>query len=539
MLLAVHLFSGLALFLYGMNMMSAGLESVAGHKMKKIVGLFTKNRVIGVFVGALVTAIVQSSSAATVMVVGFVNAGIMNLSQAVGLIMGANIGTTITGQMVSFKLTELSPYAIVIGVVGLFFLKNDSKKEVFRIILGFGILFLGMHQMSETMVPLREVKEFKDMIITLSSPGIGNVLMGLFVGFAFTAIVQSSSATTALLVSMAAEGSISIVAAFPMLLGANIGTTVTAMLSSIGANKTAKKAAIMHLMFNVFGSLIFLVLFIAFRDNALDLMTSLGTNTKRQVANTHTIFNVVNTLMLLPFAGILVHLANKIIPGKDKEHTDIKLDDRMIETPIVAFEVVKSEIDRMGNIALNSCDNSIKAFINRDFKLCKKVFEDEKTINQMETAIVEFLFKLSNAEIDARERSYIDNMFNVVNDIERIGDHADNISELAVKLIEDNLTISKFAEEQLVNMAERVNKSVKQSLLSLQNQDKSLANVVIEREGEIDYMEKQLRQEHIKRLKDKLCKPVSGVTFLDVISNLERIGDHASNIALYVSDIED
>ncbi len=536
--LIIHLFSGLALFLYGMNMMSAGLESVAGSKMKKIVGLFTKNKFIGVMVGAFVTAIVQSSSAATVMVVGFVNAGIMNLSQAVGLIMGANIGTTITGQMVSFKLTELAPYAIVIGVVGLFFINYNRTKEYFRIILGFGILFLGMHEMSASMVPIREIPEFKELVVMLASPGVQNVLLGTFVGFAFTAIVQSSSATTALLVTMATEGTISIAAAFPMILGANIGTTVTAMLSGIGANKNAKKAAIMHLLFNVIGSLFFLILFILFRNKAVDIMTSLGSNAQRQIANTHTVFNVVNTLMLLPFSALLVKMANRIIPTTEEEEQQVRLDDRMIETPSVALQVVKNEIDRMGKMALQSFDNSLNSFIKKDWKLTNRVFKDEKVINEMESTIGEFLVKLSNADLNSRERSFIDNMFNVLNDIERIGDHADNIAELSVKNIEEKLVISEQAIEQLVTMGTRVNKSVKQALEALSEEDKAKANMVIEREGEIDYMEKQLRKEHIKRLNDKMCIPTSGVIFLDVISNLERIGDHASNIALYVSDIE-
>lgn len=538
MSLMIHLFSGLALFLYGMNMMSAGLESAAGSKMKRIVELFTKNRVIGVFVGFVVTFIVQSSSATTVMVVGFVNAGIMNLTQAIGLIMGANIGTTVTAQMVAFKLTEVAPYAIVIGVVGLFFIKADRLKEYFRIILGFGILFLGMHQMSQSMEPIREIQQFKDLVVTLSSPGVANVLLGTLVGFAFTAVVQSSSATTALLVSMATNGTIMIEAAFPMLLGANIGTTVTAMLSSIGTNKTAKKAAVMHLLFNVVGSGVFLLLFIVFRDGVVDIMKSLGATAERRIANTHTVFNVLNTIMLLPFAGVLVKMANKLVPDSKDDSQHAMLDERMIETPAVALQVVKTEIDRMGKITLDSYDKCLRGFIKKDSNVCSEVFKTEKLINEMERSIGEFLFKLSNSDLDMRERAFIDNMINVVNDIERIGDHADNIAELALEQINDKITISPMAIEQLEEMGKRVKKSVKQSLKALETEDRSIANMVIAREGEIDYMEKQLRKEHIKRLNDKLCLPASGVTFLDVISNLERIGDHASNIALYVSDLE-
>lgn len=535
--LVVALFSGLALFLYGMNAMSDGLEKVAGNRLKRIVELFTKNTVVGVFVGAFVTMLVQSSSATTVMVVGFVNAGIMNLTQAVGLIMGANIGTTITAQMVAFKLTDAAPYAITIGVAMLFFGKNAKMKNYAYVIFGFGLLFLGMHQMGVAMKPLKNMPAFQEVVVMLSSPGVLNSLLGVLIGLGFTALIQSSSATTALLVTMASEGTITIDAAFPMILGANIGTCVTAMLSSVGANKTAKKAALMHLFFNVFGSLLFLILFIVFRTPASELLHNIGGDATRQIANIHTIFNITNTLLFLPFAGLLVKLVNHILPTTEADgEYEKRLDDRMIETPIFAIQAVNNEVVRMGNIALKSYQSAVQSFVTMDPKLATDTFTLERTINEMEKYIADFLIKLSNSNVSNDERVSIDNMFNTINDIERIGDHADNLAELAMHRIENKLKISDHAIEELKYMSDRVEKSIVQSITGLEKGDRSLANQVIEREGEIDLMEKTLRKEHIRRLNEQKCEPTAGVIFLDVISNLERIGDHASNIALYVSD---
>lgn len=535
--IGVALFSGLALFLYGMNIMSEGLEKAAGARLKRIVELFTKNTVVGVFVGAFVTMLIQSSSATTVMVVGFVNAGIMNLSQAVGIIMGANIGTTITAQMVAFKLTEVAPYAITLGVGLLFFSKSSKTKNYALVIFGFGLLFMGMHQMGVAMKPLKDMPSFKNAVIMLSTPGVLNSLMALAIGLGFTSLIQSSSATTALLVTMASEGTITIDAAFPMILGANIGTCVTAILSSIGANKTAKKAALIHLIFNVFGSVLFLIIFIVFRNPVSAILHNLGGDATRQIANVHTVFNVTNTLLLLPFAGILVKLVNHLMPtDEEADQYEKKLDDRMIETPIFAIQAVNNEVLRMARLAHASYNNAIKAFVHFDIKAAHDTFAAEKHINEMEKYIADFLIKLSNSSVSNDERVSIDNMFNIINDIERIGDHADNLAELAMHRIENKLKISEHAIAELEHMSQRVEKSIVQAISSLELGDRTLANQVIEREGEIDLMEKTLRKDHIKRLNEQKCAPSAGVIFLDVISNLERIGDHASNIALFVSD---
>lgn len=535
--LAISLASGLALFLYGMKLMSEGLESVAGSKMKRIVELFTSNPIVGVFVGAFVTAIIQSSSATTVMVIGFVNAGIMNLTQAVSIIMGANIGTTITGQMVSFRLDALAPVAIVVGVFLLMAFASNRKQKYGYVILGFGLLFMGMGIMGDSMAPLKELQMFRDLIIALSSPGIGNILLGVLIGTAITAVIQSSSAVTAIIVAMASEGTITIDAAFPLILGANIGTTVTAMLSSVGANKMAIKAGLIHTLFNVVGSLIFVVLFILFREQSLTLMYAMGANAARQIANVHTVFNLVNTVLLFPFRNQLVCLVNKLIPGEESRGFSIRLDERMIETPAFAIQMVKTEIERMGEITMDSYDAAIKGYIEQSEKAAREVFEYEKQINEFESTIAGFLVKLSNAPITSDQRSFLDNMINVINDIERVGDHADNIAELAIHNIENDIYTSPMAYEQIKEMGDNVRKSIYQAFKALAEDDHALAEKVIEREGRIDNFEKVLRKEHIKRLSDGLCRPVAGVVFLDILSNLERIGDHASNIALYVLDL--
>ncbi len=534
----IQLLSGLALFLYGMSVMSENLEKVAGNKMKKIVEMFTSTPIRGVFVGTLVTAIIQSSSATTVMVIGFVNAGIMNLYQAVGIIMGANIGTTITGQMISFKLSALAPYAIIIGGFGLLLMNKKSQKDHFYIILGFGLLFFGMDMMSHSMSFLRESPEVAGLIEDLAKPDVAHTLMGLAIGAGITAIIQSSSAVTAIIVAMAASNAITIEASFPIILGANIGTTVTAILSSIGANKTAKKAALMHLLFNVIGSVFFILLFMIFRNQAVDIMKSLGSDAKRQIANTHTIFNVLNTIMLFPFAKLMIKWVNKMIPGEDKEDAVLRLDERMIETPSFAIQMTKTEIDRMGQLALESYSNSVEGYLMHDEEAIKNVFKIEKKINKMQRGISEFMIKLSGTTLTLQQKSYIDNMFNIVNDIERIGDHAENIAEMAEQVTAEKIHPSEMAIEQIRDMANKVQKSVGQSFKALETEDKYLAKKVIKREYRVDDLERAMRKQHIKRLQEGLCKPEAGIIFLDIISNLERIADHAAKISLYVNDIE-
>lgn len=534
----IGLIGGLGLFLYGMNVMGTGLEKTAGDKMKQIIGILTKNKFMAVIIGAFVTAIVQSSSATTVMVVGFVNAGIMSLTQAVGIIMGANIGTTITAQIVSINLTDIAPVAIGIGVSIWLFAKNRRIKNFAEILIGFGILFIGMDFMKEAVKPLREYEGFRNLLMSFGEGNLLHIAAAIFTGFAITAIVQSSSATTGILIALASEGLLPIESAFPILLGTNIGTCVTAMISSIGASKTAKRAALVHLLFNVIGTLVFIAFFTVPTIMAVTRISP--ENPARQLANAHTFFNITNTLILLPFSAVLVRIAERIIPYHAEEEREIEgikyLDDRILETPSIALVQVMKEVLHMGNLARYSFEKSIDGLLEGNLKSIRNTFRVEKKINELERLISTYLVKLSNREVSNVQREIITGLFNTINDIERIGDHAENIAELAEMKIENRLEFSEEAKNEVNHMAERVMKSFKQSMEAMKTGEMDLAERVIQREDEIDLMEKTLRKSHIDRLNQGLCMTSTGVVFLDAISNLERMGDHASNIAWAVID---
>lgn len=528
--IAIGVLGGLGLFLYGMNLMGAGLQKVAGEKLKGLIEMLTKNRVMGVFVGAVVTMIVQSSSATTVMVVGFVNAGMMKLTQAIGVIMGANIGTTITAQLIAFKLTDIAPLAMALGVGIWLFSSKKKTKEVAEVLIGFAILFIGMDFMSGALKPLREYEGFRAMMANLNNPALG-----ILVGFAVTVIVQSSSASMGLLLALASQGLVTIDIALPILFGENIGTCVTALLASIGASKTAKRAAIMHLLFNIFGTLIFMIVL---RYPIEWLVVKLSpTDVQRQIANAHTFFNISNVLIQLPFAGFIVLAAKKIIPGEDDEITGLKyLDDRIMETPTIAVNQASKEVLRMGKMAKDNLRTSIEAFITKDEKLTHKVFEEEKKINQLEKDITEYLVKLYNESLSDEQNAIVSTLFNTINDLERVGDHADNLAELAQYRIDNKFWFTDQALEELKIMFDKVEHSFTESLLAFKTADPTIAKRVIEYERDIDRLEKEYRANHIQRLNEAACHPSSGIVFLDVISNLERVADHSSNIAISILD---
>lgn len=522
----VELIGGLGLFLYGMKIMGDGLENAAGEKLKVILEKVTSNRFLGVLIGALVTAVIQSSSATTVMVVSFVNTGLMNLMQAVGVIMGANIGTTITAQMVSLDLSKIAPLFIGLGVVIVMTAKKKRVKEIGYIALGFGMLFLGMNMMSQSMAPLSESNTFKDIITVIGD----NRLVGVACGLAMTAIVQSSSATTGILVALASTNSISINAALPIILGCNIGTCVTALLASIGSNRTAKKAAMLHLMFNIIGVIIFL----PFTTILGNFVTSVNpSNVARQVANAHTIFNIIVTIILFPLARFMVMFVNKILPGDGELEKEgaIYLDKKLIDTPVVAVGQIHKETVRMASLAKDNVKSAMDGFLNNDKSLIDKVFENEKLINTLEKQITDYLVMISSKELSEEDNKVVTSTFHVINDIERIGDHAENIAELALEKINENISIDGEAKVELIDMFNKTFDAVTLSMKCYDSRNVHEAEKIREIEENIDIYEKSLRESNIIRLNKKVCSANSSTIFLDLISNFERIGDHSTNIA--------
>ncbi|WP_346899498.1 Na/Pi cotransporter family protein [Clostridium sp. UBA7503] len=534
--LIINLLGGLGVFLFGMKIMGDGLENLAGEKLKGIFDKITSNPLKGVATGAIVTAIIQSSSAVTVMVVGFVNAGIMNLSQAAYVIMGANIGTTITAQLITFDFDAIVPLFIAVGAFLVLFTKKKNLKELGHIILGFGVLFLGLTLMSSAMSPLRESPVFTKLILSLK----GHVFLSLLLGIGMTAIIQSSSAVTGILVALASVGSLPIDVAIPVLYGTNIGTCVTALISCLGTSKTAKKAALIHLFFNVIGSVIFLIPPVS--KLLLTTVTTLtpgvtGVVVAKQIANAHTIFNVINTILILPFTKYLVTLVNFILPGEDEKEVDgVKyIDDRLLETPTIAFGQVTNEIIRMGTLAKENIETALKGFTDNNEDSINKVYKNEALINLLETDITRYLVKLSNSDIGDEQRTTIASYFHVVNDIERIGDHAENIADLAKDKLSKNVKFSKDAIEELKVMVNICIEALEHSIECFSDYSDKKALDVRTLEEKIDTLEKDLKISHIKRLNNGSCDAIVGTIFLDLISNLERVGDHAVNIAEILS----
>ncbi|ATD53973.1 Na/Pi cotransporter family protein [Clostridium chauvoei] len=528
LMVIIKLMGGLGLFIYGMKLMGDGLENAAGDGLKSILEKVTKNPLISVLVGAAVTAVIQSSSATTVMVVGFVNAGLMNLAQAAGIIMGANIGTTITAQLVAFKLDTIAPLFVFVGAFIVMFAKGKKRKDIGNIVLGFGILFTGMGAMSEAMKPLTASPIFQQILLTVGEKWY----LGIIAGALLTAVLQSSSATTGILVALATAGAIDIRMALPIIFGCNIGTCITAMIATVGTNKTAHKAAMLHLIFNLGGT----ILFIPFLVTGLlgDLVSTISPDdVSRQIANSHTVFNVVNTLVMLPLTGALIKIVNRIIPGDDEEDKPGPkyIDDRLLETPVIAAGQVIKETIRMANKAKKSLNLAMDAFDNNDEVIINKVYENETVINTLNEAITNYLVKLSKCELSDKESVIVASTFHVINDIERIGDHAENIADLAAQKIAKKLDYSNQAREQLHEIYDNAIKALEIAIESYANRDINKAKSIVEVESNIDKFQKKYRELHIKRLYDGTCNAYAGTIFLDLLSNLERIGDHSTNIA--------
>ena len=528
---------GLGLFIYGMQVMASGLQKAAGNSLKKILEVLTKNKFLGVLLGIGVTAIIQSSSATTVMVVGFVNAGLMNLQQTVGIIMGANIGTTVTGWLVSsvqwagvFSPENLAPIAVFIGAALAIFSKKQTVNQIGEILVGFGMLFIGIEMMSTGVEPLQHLPAFKEAFTQFGR----NPLLGVLVGAVVTAVIQSSSASVGILQSLSLTGLVSWNSAVYIIMGQNIGTCVTALLSSVGTSKNAKGAAYIHLLFNVIGSVFFSILaaifFTFYHDFGFQKIGMV------EISLIHTGFNIANTVIMFPFSGLFVKMAEKLatVTSKntgDDETVPVHLDDRILSTPSIAMSNCTKEIVRLGNMSLKNLTAACESLENRDGSRVEKILEREKNIDNLTKAITAYLVKLCNSNLTKQENTNATGMFHIVNDMERIGDHAENIIEMTQQMIADDLELSKKGIDDLKKMAEESLKSVRNCIIALSDNDIDFAEKVIKEEERVVNLEKQIRGEHMQRLTSGECNPRVGVIFLDALTNLERVSDHALNVA--------
>ena len=526
----MQLAGGLGLFLFGMKLMGDGLEMVAGSKLRGMIERLTKNKYMGALVGLVVTAVIQSSSATTVMVVGFVNAGLMNLAQAVGVIMGANIGTTVTGVMIAINLTAIAPLAVLIGVVMISFIKRNSVKHIGQIIAGFGILFMGMKMMSTAMEPLSESEVFTSLMTSFSNP-----LLGVLVGLVFTAIIQSSSASVGVLQALGAAGAITLPSAIYVIYGQNIGTCVTALISSVGTSKTARRTAVVHLMFNVFGAILFIVISMLFPFAELVQRIAPG-NVMAQISIVHVIFNIVCTAIMLPLSSLLVKVACKVIPGSDpvkSSNSLAYLDARILSTPPVAVAQLFKEVDRMGQLAKETLGMAMDALITQDNTKVDQIYENENTINFLNRGIAEYLVKINGLDLEDYDRQALGSMYHVISDMERIGDHSENLCELAQTLKKSKQKFSPWAVEQATEMRNRVEAMLEEALQMFASRETQpqMAADINRREEIIDDATQELKDLHIERLNQGKCSVVAGTVFMDMLTNLERIADHCTNIA--------
>lgn len=534
----LSLAGGLGLFLYGMKMMSDSIEKAAGAKLRGILEFFTKNRFMGMIVGILFTGIVQSSSACTVMVVSFVNSGLMNLYQAAGVIFGANIGTTVTSQLISFNLSEAAPVFLLGGVLAVMFSKSENVRKIGEIILGFGILFMGLTGMSGAMEGLRESPKIVEILSALTNP-----LLAVLVGFVLTAIIQSSSVTVSIVLLMANQGLLALPICIYIILGCNMGSCVSALLASLAGKKDAKRAAMIHFLFNVFGSaIVFIILQVAGEYVMQAIWNISQDNAGRYVANAHTITKVFQVLILFPFSNQLVKLTYRLVPGDDKkvgyrDSLQLKyIGDKVVFNPATAVVEVIKEIERMASLAAENLNRAMNALITLDEEDIQEVYEVEKNINFLNHAITNYLVKINRATLPIEDLKSIGALFHVVNDIERIGDHAENMADFAGQRKEGGVQFSQFAQREMGEMLDMVNNIIRYSVEMFVSSREDHLQDILKLENAVDNKERELQKAHIDRLTQNLCSPEAGMIFSDVVSSLERIADHATNIAFSVLD---
>ena len=533
----ISLMGGLGLFLAGMNMMSHGIEKVAGEKLRSILEAFTKTKFLGLAVGLFFTAVIQSSSAATSMTVSFVNSGLMNLSQASGIILGANIGTTVTALLVAFKLSAVAPIFVLAGAIMCNFFKAPMVKKSGEIVLGFGILFMGISSMSSAMSQLRDMQVVIDFLANFTNP-----ILGVLLGTVITSVVQSSSVTVSILVVMASQGLVDLRICMFVILGCNIGACTSAVLTGLQGGKNAKRTALIHLLFNIFGTILMFILLLIFPDiiqNIVKAIAGSGTDSGtlgRQIAYTHFLFKVFQVIVFYPFMNFIIKCTYLLVPGEDA--TEVTGDEFQLQyigtalpDPAIAVYVATQEMERMAYMAFNNLNLAVECLIDADAQGAEQVYETEKYVNYLDAKINEYLVDINQNAIPLGDARKIVSYFQVVGDIERIGDHAKSIVDLIPKMNEADLKLSDKSANELRDMMIAVNKILEESLNMFITGDESHMSEISMLEDKIDEMEETLQQKHIDRLTRGECSAQTGVFFADVLSGLERVGDHAANIA--------
>ncbi len=538
MSMILTLMGGLGLFLFGMNFMSQGLQKAAGAKLRSVLTAISKNKYIAVLFGALFTAIIQSSGATTVMVVTFVNAGLMELTQAVGIIFGANIGTTITAQLVSFNLTAVAPVILFVGVIMFLFMKQPIFKKIGEVVIGFGALFMGISMMSGAMSQLNDYPVVINTLAQLTNP-----VLAILVGLIITVIVQSSSVTVSILLLMAGQGLVTLPICFYFILGCNIGSCTPAVVAALDGKKDAKRAALIHVLFNVFGMIIISVILIfAMQPFTAFIQSISGSDIKRSVANTDTIYKVFQTIIFLPISAQFIKLVNRLVPGEDVKQEGFSLQYISMNTvfsPTAAIVEAMREIARMGRKAEENLQLSIEAFLDGDQAKIDRVYATEKYIDYLSHEITDYLVDVNQLQLPVSDSLKIGGLFHVVNDIERIGDHAENIADAAVRMKEENITFSKKATKEIQEMFEKDMQILIYALEMFENEDYSHMKDIRAIEEEVDQMEIDLQNSHIHRMAKGKCSPESGLIFTDLVTGLERVADHATNIAFALTSTDD
>lgn len=529
------LMGGLGLFLFGMKLMSDGLEKAAGAKMRSILEFFTKNTIRGILVGTFFTAVIQSSSAATVMTVSFVNSGLMNLYQAAGVIMGANIGTTVTSQLISFNLSALAPLFVIAGVVMYMFCKKQKIQNIGMVILGFGVLFMGMTTMSSSMSTLKT-----DPVVLETMSSLTNHYLAILVGIVVTAVLQSSSATVGIVLLLANQGLLDIRICFFIILGCNIGSCVSAMLASLNGKRDAKRTAMIHLLFNIIGTvIIFLVLTVALEPITALIQNISGHNPGREVANAHTLIKITEVIILAPFVKQIVHLTHYILPEKKQKNVQPKEDSyglqfigaKSILSPATAVFDATRELEHMGNMAVTNLQRAMNSLITLDEDEIQEVCKVEKNIDYLNHAITDYLVKLNQTTLPVDDAKSIGGLFHVANDIERIGDHAENVAEAAAMRKSQDIVFSPQAQKEMGEMLDLVIQVTTYALDMFSNNNQEHMQEILDLENQVDEMERMFQENHVQRLTRNECTPSAGMIFSDIISGLERVSDHATNIA--------